>query len=141
MEGVARSKYVRMSPRKVRRVAELIKGRMVEEAVDMLRYVPKRAAVPLSKTIRSAAANVMSSEGSTKVKSDELRITSVFIDGGPMLKRFQPASMGRAFRIRKRTCHLTVRVSDEGRTEARLEHEAAKRSRKKKKTTKKQDSE
>ncbi|MBD3218709.1 MAG: 50S ribosomal protein L22 [candidate division Zixibacteria bacterium] len=134
MESVARAKYLRMSPRKLRRVAELVKGKMVHEAVDLLRYVPKRASVPLSKTIKSAAANMIAQEGTTRVKAEELRVTSVIIDGGPILKRFRAVGMGRAFRIRKRTCHLAVKVSDEGRAERRLEKEQAKRTRKRKPT-------
>ena len=134
MESVAHSKYLRMSPRKMRRVAELVKGKMVHEAVDMLRYVPKRAALPLSKTIKSAAANMIAQEGTARVKAEELRVTSIVIDGGPILKRFRAVGMGRAFRIRKRTCHLSVKVSDEGRAERRLAKEHARRTRKRKPT-------
>lgn len=126
MESTARSKYLRVSARKVRQVASLVKGKMVTDAVDLLRFVPKKASVPLSKTIRSAAANIIASEGSTRVKAEDLRVTSIVIDGGPILKRFQAVGMGRAYRIRKRTCHLMVKVSDEGRTERRLEKEKAK---------------
>lgn len=127
----------------MRRVAALVKGRMVDEAVDMLRFIPKSAAVPLSKTIRSAAANIIASEGSSRVRAEDLRVTSVVVDGGPIMKRFRAVGMGRAYRIRKRTCHLTVRVSDEGRTEERVEREQAKRSRGRKKSTRsaKQDQE
>lgn len=127
MESTATSRYLRCSARKMRRVAEIIKGRMVSEAVDILRFVPKRAASPLSKTIRSAAANVIALEGTTKVKAEDLRITAVTIDGGPILRRFRAVGMGRAYRIRKRTCHLTVYVSDEGRVARRVEKEKARR--------------
>ncbi len=131
MESIARAKYLRISARKMRRVAALVSGRMVDEAVDLLRFVPKRASVPLSKTIRSAAANAISLEGSAKVKAEDLRVTEIVIDGGPILKRFRAVSMGRAYRIRKRTCHLTVKVADEGRAEHRVAKEKAKVSRKK----------
>jgi large subunit ribosomal protein L22 len=134
MESVARSKYLRMSARKMRRVADLVKGKMVTEAVDLLRFIPKRAAEPLSKTIRSAAANVIALEGSARIKAEDLRVTSIMIDGGPILKRFQAVSMGRAYRIRKRTCHLTVKVSDEGRTEIMLEKAKAEKASKKSST-------
>jgi large subunit ribosomal protein L22 len=134
MESVARSKYLRMSPRKMRRVAVLVNGKMVSEAVDLLRYIPKRAADPLSKTIKSAAANIIAQEGSTKVKAEDLRVTSIIVDGGPILRRFRAVGMGRAYRIRKRTCHLAVRVSDEGRVEKRIAREKAKRARKRKPT-------
>jgi len=134
MESTARSKYLRLSARKARQVAALVKDKMVIEAVDLLRFVPKKASEPLSKTIKSAAANVIASEGSARVKAEDLRVTSIVIDGGPILKRFQAVGMGRAYKIRKRTCHLTVKVSDEGRTEIRLEKEKAKSSSRKKST-------
>ena len=134
MESVARSKYLRMSARKMRRVADMVKGKMVHEAVDLLRYVPKAAAEPLSKTIRSAAANMIAQEGTAKVKAEELRVTSIVIDGGPILKRFRAVGMGRAYRIRKRTCHLSVMVSDEGRAAKRLAKEHVRRTRKRKPT-------
>lgn len=134
MESVARSKYLRMSPRKMRRVAVLVNGRMVSEAVDLLRYIPKRAAEPLSKTIKSAASNIIAQEGSAKVKAEDLRVTAIIVDGGPILRRFRAVGMGRAYRIRKRTCHLAVKVSDEGRVEKRLAKEKAKRTKKRKST-------
>ena len=140
MESVARSKYLRLSARKVRRVARLVDGKMVTDAIDLLRYIPKRAAVPLTKTIKSAAANIIASEGSARAKAEDLRVTSIIIDGGPILKRFRAVAMGRAFRIKKRTCHLTVRVSDEGRTEKRIEKEKTARTRKRK-PSKKEDKE
>jgi len=127
MESTATARYLRCSARKMRRVAEIIRGRMVSEAVDILRFVPKRAALPLSKTIKSAAANAIALEGTTKVKAEDLRITSVTIDGGPILSRFRAVGMGRAYRIRKRTCHLTIHVSDEGRIARRVEREKARR--------------
>jgi large subunit ribosomal protein L22 len=132
MDSVARSKYLRMSPRKMRRVAVLVNGKMVSEAVDLLRYIPKRAAEPLSKTIRSAAANIIAQEGSARIKAEDLRVTSIIVDGGPILRRFRAVGMGRAYRIRKRTCHLSVKVSDEGRVEKRLAREKARRSRRRK---------
>jgi len=118
----------------MRRVALLVNGRMVTEAVDLLRYVPKRAAEPLSKTIKSAAANLIAQEGSTKIKAEDLRVISIIIDGGPILRRFRAVGMGRAYRIRKRTCHMAVRVSDEGRSEKRLDKEKEGRTRKSKST-------
>jgi len=131
MESLARSKYLRISARKMRQVAALVDGKMVDEAVDLLRYVPKKASVPLSKTIKSAAANVIALEGSARIKAEDLRVTAITIDGGPILKRFRAVGMGRAYHIRKRTCHLTVKVADEGRTERRIIKERTRARRKK----------
>lgn len=113
MEAVARAKFARGSARKVRRVVELIKGKNVEEALNILSFVPKYAAKYLEKTLKSASANAISQEGTAKLKAEDLYIKKIFVDGGPIMKRIRPASMGRAFRIRKRTNHLTIVVSDE----------------------------
>ncbi len=113
MEAVARAKFARGSARKVRRVVELIKGKNVEEALNILSFVPKYAAKYLEKTLKSASANAISQEGTAKLKAEDLYIKRIFVDGGPIMKRIRPASMGRAFRIRKRTNHLTIVVSDE----------------------------
>jgi len=113
MEAVARAKFSRGSARKVRRVVELIKGKNVEEALNILSFVPKYAAKYLEKTLKSASANAINQEGTAKLKAEDLFIKKIFVDGGPIMKRIRPASMGRAFRIRKRTNHLTIVVSDE----------------------------
>jgi len=113
MEAVARAKFARGSARKVRRVVELIKGKNVEEALNILSFVPKYAAKYLEKTLKSASANAINQEGTAKLKAEDLFIKKIFVDGGPIMKRIRPASMGRAFRIRKRTNHLTIVVSDE----------------------------
>jgi len=113
MEAVARAKFARGSARKVRRVVELIKGKNVEEALNILSFVPKYAAKYLEKTLKSASANAINQEGTAKLKAEDLYIKKIFVDGGPIMKRIRPASMGRAFRIRKRTNHLTIVVSDE----------------------------
>ncbi|HVP37266.1 MAG TPA: 50S ribosomal protein L22 [Terriglobales bacterium] len=121
MEAVARAKFARGSARKVRRVVELIKGKNVEEALNILSFVPKYAAKYLEKTLKSASANAISQEGTAKLKAEDLYIKKIFVDGGPLMKRIRPASMGRAFRIRKRTNHLTIVVSDEIEGEKKLE--------------------
>ncbi|MDP3024461.1 MAG: 50S ribosomal protein L22 [candidate division Zixibacteria bacterium] len=113
MEAVARAKFSRGSARKVRRVVELIKGKNVEEALNILSFVPKYAAKYLEKTLKSASANAINQEGTAKLKAEDLFIKKIFVDGGPIMKRIRPASMGRAFRIRKRTNHLTIVVSNE----------------------------
>ena len=113
MKAVARARFQRMSPRKVRRVAALVRGKPVNEAIALLDYVPKAAAVPLQKTIKSAVANALAVEGTAKLKAEDLAIQVIQIDGGPALKRIRAVGMGRAYRIRKPTCHITVVVAGE----------------------------
>lgn len=113
MQAKAKAKFLRMSARKIRRVADLIKGKNVDQALDILTFVPKAAALPLEKTLRSATANALSVTGTAKLKAEDLFIKKIFIDGGPILKRIRPTGMGRAFRIRKRTSHITIVVADE----------------------------
>lgn len=113
MQAVARARFSRGSARKVRRVVQLIRGKNVEEALNILSFVPKYAAGYLEKTLKSATANAISLEGTAKLKAEDLYIKKIFVDGGPIMKRIRPSSMGRAYRIRKRTNHLTVVVSDE----------------------------
>ena len=117
MQAVARAKFQRMSARKIRRVIELIKGKDVEDALDVLAYTPKYAASLIEDTLKSAAANALSLEGTTKLKAEDLRIKDIFVDGGPIMKRIRPTSMGRAYRIRKRTCHLTVVLEEKPKLE------------------------
>jgi large subunit ribosomal protein L22 len=105
--------YVRglsMSPRKMRVVANLVRGKAVEEAVGMLDLMPKKAARLIAKAVKSAAANA---EDKENVSVENLRISSITIDGGPVQKRWMPRSMGRANRIIHRSSHLTVVVTDE----------------------------
>ena len=118
MEAVSRARFVRMSARKVRRVVELVRGKKVNEAIEILNFVPKAAAVPLQKTIKSAASNILAEEGTAKIHPEDVRIKSLYVDGGPIWKRFRAVSMGRAYRIRKRTCHITVIVEGEVRAES-----------------------
>ena len=101
------AKYVHMSPTKVRRVVALIKGRPVAEALDILRFTPHAAARPLFKVVASAAANA---ENNLDLDRDTLVVAAAYADEGPTLKRIRPRAQGRAFRIRKRTSHITVIV-------------------------------
>jgi len=110
MQARARVKYLRMSPKKMRQVAQLIKGKPVEEALNILNYMPKTAAFHLAKTLKSAAANAISGVGTAKLKAEDLSITKILVDAAPTAKRVRFQSMGRVFRIRKRYCHLTVEV-------------------------------
>ncbi len=111
MEARAVAKYIRMSPRKIRRVADMIRGKNVVEALNVLHFTSKAATEPLEKTLRSAISNVLNLDGSSKVDPDALYVKEVRIDEGITLKRFRAASMGRAVRIRKRTSHILIRVA------------------------------
>jgi large subunit ribosomal protein L22 len=107
--------YVRgltISPRKMRVVANLVRGKKVEEAVGLLELTPKKAARLIAKAVRSAAANAEDKSGGD-VSIDALRIAAITVDGGTTAKRWMPRSMGRANRINHKTSHLTVVVSDE----------------------------
>ncbi|WP_020662797.1 50S ribosomal protein L22 [Amycolatopsis benzoatilytica] len=105
--AVARARFVRDSPMKVRRVIELVKGRSVSEALAVLRFAPQAASTPLAKVIASAAANA---ENNLQLDPETLWIKSATADEGPTLKRIRPRAQGRAYRIRKRTSHITVVV-------------------------------
>jgi len=108
MEAVARLKYLRGSPQKVRLVADLIRGRNAEEAVQTLSLTKKSAARPLEKLLKSAIANAENVDSAVDV--DRLYVKEIFVDAGPTLKRIRPAPMGRAFRILKRTSHVTIKL-------------------------------
>lgn len=114
MEAVALAKFVRMSPRKVRRVADLIRGRQVDDAINLLLFTQKAASKPVEKVLRSAVANLVNNRDvSEKIDPEKLYIKEVCIDGGPTLKRFRAASMGRVMRIRRRTSHIRICVGTE----------------------------
>ena len=106
----ATAKYVHMSPTKVRRVVALIKGRPLQEALDILRFSPQAAARPLFKVVASAAANA---ENNLDLDRDTLVVAAAYADEGPTLKRIRPRAQGRAYRIRKRTSHITVEVESQ----------------------------
>ena len=109
MRVSATARYVRISPRKVRLVTDLITGRPVEEAAAILRFLPNAAARDVAKVLRSATANA---ENNYNLSADELRVVSAVADEGPTLKRFRPRAQGRTFSILKRTSHITVAVAD-----------------------------
>jgi large subunit ribosomal protein L22 len=112
MEAVAKARYLRGSARKMRQVAALVRGLNVKTAEQVLRHVPKGAAGPLAKVIKSAAANALAIEGTAHHKSEDLVVADVCVDGGPIARRFRAVGMGRAYRIRKRYCHVKVVVTD-----------------------------
>ena len=113
MEARAIAKYIRISPRKVRRVANLIKDKNVGDAINILHFTAKAASEPIEKVLRSAVSNMLNLEGSSKVDPDDLFIKEIKVDEGITLKRFRAASMGRAVRIRKRTSHISVIVAEQ----------------------------
>jgi large subunit ribosomal protein L22 len=112
MEARAYIRGLQQSPRKMRVVAALVRGKSVEEAVGLLDLLPKKAASLISKAVKSAAANAEDQSGGD-VSVEDLRIKSLLVDNGPIQKRWMPRSMGRANRIQHRTSHLTVVVTDE----------------------------
>jgi large subunit ribosomal protein L22 len=111
MQARALVRGISMSPRKMRVVANLVRGKNVEEAVGLLDLMPKKAARLISKAVKSAAANAEEKSGGD-VSVEDLKIHAITVDGGPIIKRWMPRSMGRANRIQHRTSHLTVVVSD-----------------------------
>ncbi len=109
MQVTATARYVRLSPRKVRLVTELITGKPVEEAAAILRFLPNAAARDVAKVLKSATANA---ENNFNLSADELVVARAIADDGPTLKRYRPRAQGRTFQILKRTSHITVAVAD-----------------------------
>ncbi|WP_243545569.1 50S ribosomal protein L22 [Pseudodesulfovibrio tunisiensis] len=109
MEAKAVAKFIRVSPRKTRLVAQNVKGKPVEEALNILRFTPKKPAKILSKVLFSAVSNAEQMPG---VDVDSLIVDNIIVNEGPTWKRIQPRAMGRAYRIRKRTSHITVVVKE-----------------------------
>jgi large subunit ribosomal protein L22 len=105
--AVAKARFVRVSPTKARRVIDLVRGKSVTEALHILRWSPQAASEPVAKVIASAAANAQNNEG---LDPSTLVVATVYADEGPTAKRIRPRAQGRAFRIRKRTSHITVVV-------------------------------
>lgn len=105
MEIVARTRMIRISPRKVRLVGDVIKRKNINDAMGMLMYMPQKAAFILKKLLDSAVANAKQKK---YVDVDNLFVKNVLVDGGPVLKRFLPRAMGRATKVRKRTSHITM---------------------------------
>ena len=109
MEYIAKSKHIRQSPRKIRQVINLIRGKNVHQALKILTFTNKKAAIFILKTINSAISNMMNQDNNGV--SDNLFIKSISVDGGPVFKRWRPAAYGRAVPRLKRTSHLTVVLS------------------------------
>ena len=114
--AVAKARFVRVSPTKARRVINLVRGKSVSEALDILRWAPQAASLPVAKVIASAAANAQNNNG---LDPATLVVASVHADDGPTAKRIRPRAQGRAFRIRRRTSHITVVVESRPTKDAR----------------------
>ncbi|CDM93363.1 50S ribosomal protein L22 [Limnospira fusiformis KN01] len=108
-EVKAIARYIRMSPSKVRRVLDQIRGRSYREALIILEFMPYRACTPVLKVLRSAVANAEHNQG---LDPATLIVSQAFADAGPSLKRYRPRAQGRAYPIRKPTCHITVTVAE-----------------------------
>jgi large subunit ribosomal protein L22 len=105
--ALAQARYVRMTPMKARRVVDLIRGLRAEEALSVLRFAPQAASEPVGKVLASAVANA---EHNKRLDRATLWVSEAYVDEGPTLKRFRPRAQGRAYRIKKRTSHITVVV-------------------------------
>ncbi|WNG93847.1 50S ribosomal protein L22 [Mycobacterium sp. ITM-2016-00318] len=114
--ATAKARFVRVSATKARRVIDLVRGKSVSEALDILRWAPQAASEPVAKVIASAAANAQNNEG---LDPSTLVVATVYADEGPTAKRIRPRAQGRAFRIRKRTSHITVIVESRASREER----------------------
>src|SRR2546426_9596875 len=113
MKAKASLRYLRITPRKVRVVADLIRGKNVNAALAQLAYVEKRAAEPLAKLLRSAVANAEQSAKDQSLDVVRLTVKELMVDQGPSLRRYMPRAMGRAFKVLKKTSHIQLTLSDE----------------------------
>lgn len=109
MEARATARYVRISPRKARQVVNLIRGKKAQEALVLLRFIPKKAARLVYKVLKSAIANA---ENNWNMDVENLVVSKAYVDQGPIWKRVHPRAFGRAYLIRKRTSHITIVVSE-----------------------------
>src|SRR5438874_13698591 len=99
------ARHVRISPTKARRVIDLVRGLPAKEALTVLKFAPQAASEPVYKVLASAIANA---ENNERLDPDSLLVSEAYVDEGPTLRRFRPRAQGRAYRIRKRTCHITI---------------------------------
>ena len=127
MEAKASARYIRVTPMKARRVVNLIRGQQANEALAILKFAPQAASEPVFKVLESAVANARQKadrEG-LAFKPEDLVVSAAFVDEGPTMKRFQPRAQGRAFRIRKRSSHITVIVESVGSASTRNRRKGA----------------
>ena len=116
MEAVARLRDVPTSPRKMRLIADLIRGQRVSRALGLLKYQPQAGAATLQKVLLSAVANWQQKNENERIEDADLYVKTIFVDGGPMLKRLRPAPQGRGHRIRKRSNHITIVIDSAAQT-------------------------
>ena len=105
MQAKAIAKYIRMTPRKVRLVIDVIRGKNVKDAEDLLRFIPRMASIPIDKVLKSAKANAVNNHDMIE---DRLFVAQAFVDAGPTLKRLMPRARGTANSVKKRTSHITI---------------------------------
>jgi large subunit ribosomal protein L22 len=117
--AIARATYVRVTPMKARRVIDLIRDLPAQEALAMLKFAPQAASEPIAKVLASAIANA---EHNFSLDAETLVVSRAFVDEGPTLKRFRPRAQGRAFRINKRTSHITIELESLDSPSARKAH-------------------
>lgn len=127
MEARAINRYIGSSPRKMRLVIDLIRGKSVEEALHILHFAPQHASKVAEKVLRSAVSNLQNQEGAGRLEADEMYVKTAFVDVGMTMKRISPAPMGRAYRIRKRSHHLTIEVASIDKSVKETKSRAAKR--------------
>jgi large subunit ribosomal protein L22 len=111
MEARAKARFIRVTPRKARRVVDLIRGMPADQAQATLKFAPQSASDPVGKVLDSAIANA---EHQSHLDASSLVVSGAWVDEGPTLKRFRPRAQGRGYRIEKKTSHITVIVSDRG---------------------------
>ena len=121
MEAKASARFVRVTPMKARRVVNLIRGKQAEEALAILKFAPQAASEPVYKIVASAVANARqkATQQGLPFREEELFISEAFVNEGPTMKRTQPRAQGRAYRINKRTSHITVVVATPEKEEGR----------------------
>ena len=112
MESKAINRYIHQSPRKLRKTLNIVRGRTVGDALNILHFTPQKSALIIEKTIRSAIANMMQMVDDVNMNPEKLNIKEAFVNGGPVMRRFRAASMGRAARLRRPTSHLTIVLTD-----------------------------
>ena len=127
MEARAVHKYLPTSPRKMRLVIDLIRGKGVEEAISVLHFSPKHSAKEAEKTLRSAISNLQNKEEAGRIDFSQIYVKDAFVNNGPTAKRIRPAPMGRAYRVRKRSNHLTIVVAIRDDVVAQKREKAAKK--------------
>jgi large subunit ribosomal protein L22 len=113
MEAIARQRFIRVTPRKMRIVADLVRGKNCSQAIAVLTFTPKAASPYLIKAVKAAVASAVEKAGKAKLDPDTLRVSEIRVDDGVIMKRMMPRGRGRADRRLRRTSHLLVKVSDQ----------------------------